>query len=200
MRRRTTMPHHKLLSFQKQTCESTNAWWQLVAGVSFPLLQHPDTSIPYFANNWLTSVHSFLSFIHGQLQMDGISDAMPRPCRLDDCNIMESIISTGPTKAELGSVNRCRIWMGVTYLSKISTANGKELSRDAWEGTTTRHSPLLWPFQPKPGHDSFRTWRCLLADAFLDGKRKRVKLRTRDLVLQHPLGNWTTSSGWLQLK
>jgi hypothetical protein len=178
----------------------TLSWWQLVAGVSFPLLQHPDRSIPYLADDWLTSVRNFLSYINGNLQLEGISDDMPPPCRQDDCNIMESILSTGPTKAELGSVNRCRIWMGVTYLSEISTANGTELSRDAWEGTRTRHSPLLWPFQTQPGHDSFQIWRRLLAVAFLDGKRKRVELRTRDLVLRHPLGNWTTTSGWLQSK
>jgi hypothetical protein len=178
----------------------TIAWWQLVAGVSFPLLLHPDVPVPYLPNDWLSSLRGFLSFINGYLHMDGIAEDMPQRCRLDDCNIMDAILRCHPTPAEQASVNRCRLWMGVAYLSEITTANGRELSRDAWEGTRSRHSPILWPFQPKPGPESLKTWRRFLATAFLEGERKRVELRTRDLVLQHPVGNWTHSSGWLQSK
>ena len=104
------------------------------------------------------------------------------------------------TKSDSLSFNRCRIWMGMTYLSEIATSNGNDLARDAWEGTRARHTPLLWPFQPKPGPASFRIWRRLLADAFLIDDRKRVELRTKDLTLRHPVGNWLHSSAWLQSK
>jgi hypothetical protein len=53
------------------------------------------------------------------------------------------------------------------YLSEISTADGTSITRDAWDGTRTRFSPILWPFQPCPGPRSWRVWRRLLARAFL---------------------------------
>jgi hypothetical protein len=90
--------------------------------------------------------------------------------------------------------------MGVTYLSEIFTTNGKEISRDTWEGARARHLPLLWPFQPKPDPGSFRALRRLVADAFLEGKHDQVELRTRDLILSNPVRDWSAFLGWLQSK
>jgi hypothetical protein len=85
--------------------------------------------------------------------------------------------------------------MTEAYLSKIATANGKEIP------PKSVISLILWPFQPKPGPESLKTWCCFLANAFLEGEeRKQVELRARDLVVRHPVGNWTRSLGWLQSK
>jgi hypothetical protein len=179
----------------------TLAWWQLAAGVSYSLLEFPSRIIHHLDDNWLASVRNFLSFIDGTLHVDKVCAGMPQSARSNDSNLMDSINRLPKlTKPDSLSFNRCRLFMGVTHLSEIATASGTAIARDAWEGTRARHTTLLWPFQPKPGPDSFRIWRRLLADAFLLDKRKRVELRTKDLALRHPVGNWLPSSEWLQSK
>ena len=88
----------------------TLSWWQLVAGVSFPLLQYPDRHVLYLDDDWLTSVRRFLSFINGYLEMDSYDDR-PQRCRANDCNILDIIIFDGPSKANPAMTTRCRPWM-----------------------------------------------------------------------------------------
>jgi hypothetical protein len=112
--------------------------------------------------------------------------------------IMEQISAMdGVSRADLKSFNRCRLFIGVIYLSEISTADGAALTREAWGGNHSRFSPLLWPFQPCPGPQSWRVWRRLLARAFLEDIPKRVTPQTKDLYLLHPLGAWLPGSDWL---
>jgi hypothetical protein len=108
------------------------------------------------------------------------------------------LISTLPgiSKADLERFNRCRIFLGVTFLSEISTADGRSLSREAWKGTRPRFSALLWPYQPNPGPLSWRVWRHLLAKCFLFTVPTRTTPKTADLSLDSPLGNWNHDSHW----
>jgi hypothetical protein len=111
---------------------------------------------------------------------------------------MEQISSlAGVSRAELKSFNRCRLHAGVIFLSEISTADGTAITRDAWDGSHSRFSPLLWPFQPKPGLQSWRVWRRLLARAFLEAVPKRATPKTKDLHLLQPLGAWLPGSEWM---
>jgi hypothetical protein len=63
----------------------------------------------------------------------------------------------GLTNPQLWSYDRCQIYVGVIYLSEIGTADGRNIAREAWDGSRDRLSPLRWPYQPKPGPKSFRT-------------------------------------------
>jgi hypothetical protein len=83
------------------------------------------------------------------------------------------------------------------FLSEITSADGLSLSRDAWNGTQTRYSPLLWPFQPSPGPKSWVIWRRLLASTFLASIPKRTSTKTKDLELLQPLGSWLPDSEWI---
>jgi hypothetical protein len=71
-----------------------------------------------------------------------------------------------------------------------------EIAWDAWTGTRARFSPLLWPYQPSPGPNSWRIWRRLLANAFVEAAPKRVTPKTHDLHLLTPLGAWLPGSDW----
>jgi hypothetical protein len=102
-------------------------------------------------------------------------------------------------KAQKAAFNRCRVYLGVTFLSEISSANGTSLARDAWDGTRPRLIPLLWPHQPHVGPKT-------IATAFLTGARPRVSastrdlaLRTRNLALRQPLGCWLPTSAGFRL-
>jgi hypothetical protein len=129
----------------------------------------------------------------------------PTPNRQhDSClmNLVRQVIQVSPSHrvspSDLRAFNRCRLYLQVTHLSEITTADGKSITHDAWTGDRTQISPLLWPVQAKPGPKSFRTWRRLLAMAFLRGYRKRVAPNTLDLHLTRPLSSWLPGSTWLQ--
>jgi hypothetical protein len=136
-------------------------------------------------------MRDFLAEMSAALFVDGVAESIPQPLRQDDVCLMDAILSVpGTSTAHLRAFNWCWICFGVVSVSELSTANGTQLSRAAWEGARTRISPLLWPYQTKPGPKSFRIWRRLLATAFLRGHRARVSLRTRNLDLRRPLGRW----------
>jgi hypothetical protein len=129
------------------------SWWHLVAGFTTSLWVATDAHIPYVERSWFTSLQEFLLLVNGMVFIPPAHFIHWHPLRQQDEAIME-VISTLPmiSKADLERFNRCRIFLvGVTFLSEISTADGRSLSRVAWQGTRPRFSALLWPYQPNPG-------------------------------------------------
>jgi hypothetical protein len=104
----------------------------------------------------------------------------------------------GISRADLAAFNRCRLFLGIIFLSELTTVDGHSLACDAWLGTRPRHTPFLWPYQPDPGPKSWRILRRLLANAFLDTHHKRVTKSLPDLILESPLGDWLPGFHWLQ--
>jgi hypothetical protein len=104
------------------------------------------------------------------MHIDDLMDTQPAHLGSVDVCLMDAVAPTNAYKpAAKDAFNRVRLYLGVTYLSKIATADGHSIARDAWTGTRPRRSPFLWPYQPCPGMKSFRNWRRILADIFLSG-------------------------------
>jgi hypothetical protein len=174
------------------------SWWHLIAGYSSPLWETPTSNISYVDHSWYNSIKDFLQYANGAVHIPSNKFLNWQPLREHDIAIMEQISAMdGVSRADLKSFNRCWLFIGVIYLSEISTADGAALTREAWGGTHSRFSPLLWPFQPCPGPQSWRVWRRLLARAFLEDIPKQVTPQTKDLYLLHPLGAWLPGSAWL---
>ena len=193
--------HLRADSEQGKLLRITLSWWQLKAGLSRPLMQHTSQPLPYLDDIWLTSVRAFLGYIGGSVTILDALHGMPKPTRLHDLFLMDVVTALpDASKSELEGFNRVRMYYGVTLLSEISTADGMVISSDAWTGSRRRHSPLLWPYQPKPGTDSFQAWRRLLNSAFLGDQNKRVSSKTVSRYLEIPLGKWMAGSDWLQYK
>jgi hypothetical protein len=179
----------------------TLSWWQLQAGVSWSLLEHPQPKLSFLPTTWLTSVRDFLADINGELIVTDATSEIPPLTRLSERYIMEAILDLpATTTAELQACNRVRLCMGVTLLLELTSADSKSLTQEAWTGDCPRHTSLLWPFQPRPGPLSFTTWRRLLANVGLSGRTPRTNTTTKSLQLQCPLGHWLPSSWWLQSK
>jgi hypothetical protein len=179
----------------------TLQWWQVTAGVSFALLENPNIPLTYLHPDWFTTFRNFLAIIQGSLHIPAVTLSLPTSSRHNDSSIMDIVSSIhGTSAADLRRFNTVRIWMGISHISEITTANGKYITREAWTGTRVRFTPRLWPYQPKPGPISFRVWRRLLADAFLEGHRHRVAENTVDLSLRTILGDWLPGSSWLRSK
>jgi hypothetical protein len=141
----------------------------------------------------------FACFINDCLHIPLTTFIHWHPIRVNDIAIMEGISAMpGVSRADLAAFNRCRIFLGILFLSKLITADGHSIDRNAWLGTRQRHTPLLWPYQPDSGPQSWRTWRRLLATAFLDTHHQRVTKTLHNLILACPLGDWLPGSTWLQ--
>ena len=104
-------------------------WWQVRAGVSYPLLQQPHTPIEYTGNTWFTTLRTFLHDLNGSLRIHSINTTLPKPLRRNDRIIMDEVEKQKMTKKEKIQFNNVRIWMKVTRLSEISTADGQHLLR-----------------------------------------------------------------------
>jgi hypothetical protein len=170
-------------------------WWQLVSGLSTPLLEDPTVPFPYDTPHLLSAHRVFLASIGGSLHVADLQDTQPTPLRHADICIIDVVAWMAAYKpAAQAAFNRVRIYFGVRYLSEIVTAEGSSSARDAWEGGRVRLSPFLWPYQPCPGPKSFRNWRRILADAFLLGTRRRVSSRARDLTLRVNVSPWLPAS------
>jgi hypothetical protein len=173
------------------------SWWHLAAGFSFSLWGHPQVQIVYVERTWYTSLQEFLAKINGCLHIPVATFIHWHPLRVNDTAIME-VISALPdiSRANLAAFIQCRLFLGILFLSKLVTADGYSIDRDAWLGTRTRHTPFMWPYQPDPGSKSWRIWRRLLATAFLDTHHKRVTKTLHDLILECPPGQLAP---WLRL-
>jgi hypothetical protein len=133
------------------------SWWQLVIGTSFSLLEHPHQPLLHDEAHIFSATRQFLKNVNRQLHIQEITDNLPRPLRERDNCLMDVICSQpNVTRAQQLAFNRVRLYVGVFYLSEVVTADGKRITRAAWEGSRVRYSALLWPYQPQPGPKSFR--------------------------------------------
>jgi hypothetical protein len=175
------------------------SWWHLVAGFSTSLWENPTAKIPYVERTWYTSLKDFLAQINGQIHIPLEEFIHWHTLQESDEDII-AIVSAipGVSRADLAAFNRCQLFLGIIFLSEITTPDGCSFARDAWLGTRPRFTPFLWPYQPNPGPKSWRILRQLLANAFLVTIPKRVTPTLKDLLLWCPLGNWLTGSTWLQ--
>ncbi len=95
---------------------------------------------------------------------------------------MESFVAAGFLHLELAQLNRCQLFLQVTFLSKICTASGERILPECYSQPTQhfRQSKLIWPTQQSPGASQWRLWR-----QALDGL-----VRGQDLFLRSSLGPW----------
>ena len=91
------------------------------------------------------------------------------------------------TREELCSINRCRLYLQVFYLSDIVSGNGRKLLHEAHEGQilTQRQSKWQWPWQTRPPNSDWKLWRIAITDVWINSET--------DLLTQ-PLGKWIGSS------
>ena len=181
-------------------CLIALSWWQLFIGVSMPLWESPQIRIKQIKHDWFASVRTFLATINGSLHIPSVNKNIQELLRFNDTAIMDHISNSKKSTQEQERINRVRLWLGVHSIAEITTADGKCITREAWEGTRKRFTRTLWPYQPKPGPLSFRAWQRFLADKFLKGHCPLVNAKKRNLDLEIPLTEWRRNVRWLQKK
>lgn len=140
--------------------------YQLRSGLHQPVLTST-LSTSYTTNPWLSSTREFLQHINGQLHIHDVWT--PQPLREHDINIMHEALHGKSTPKTLQMLNRCRMYLQVTFLSELSTPTGQYIPGAFCEATSTnpilhQHttSTFTWPHQPQPGLNSRKQWRQFL--------------------------------------
>ena len=105
---------------------------QVEAGVSFDLLDCPMTSLPYLTDCWILRLRVFCAQSDISLQI--LRNKIPSISRIGDSMLMEKALTLGLTKQELIAINLVRIFLCVTTLSGIATADGTKLHSLSWQG------------------------------------------------------------------
>ena len=106
----------------------------------------------------------------------------PKLNRVNDASIMEEIVTKNPTLTteNLMDINACRLYLQVSMISEIVTADGKTIEN--WALTmlkSHRKSTLRWPIQQRPPYTKISLW-----------KRTIVKTLLIKSSLTTPLGLW----------
>jgi hypothetical protein len=101
-------------------------------------------------SGWLPSIWQFLN--RANLKIFIRKAYVPQPQRKNDVALMDFFLSLKYKPAVLKTLNFCRLYLQVIFLSDITTACGTEIEDDAKQGKwfLDRVSTLRWPTQQKP--------------------------------------------------
>ena len=69
------------------------------------------------------------------------------PQRVNDVNLMDTFIQQGYKKTQLASLNRCRMYLKVIWLSDITSVDGKSIEPTKYKGIdhSNYQSRYSWP-------------------------------------------------------
>jgi hypothetical protein len=134
------------------------SWYQYEAGVSWSLFDDVSTPVNCTLARWLPSLRKFLSTIYGHFDLD--DEYITPPQREHDVHLIDLVTrSEAFTEKEAAILNYCRIYLGVTTLSDISTAKGDMLipgiewgELDQICSSTTGHTTINKPQLSSFGH------------------------------------------------
>eukprot|EP00972_Heterocapsa_arctica_P026784 3942282-Heterocapsa_arctica.AAC.1 len=102
------------------------------------------------------------------------------------------------TKREMEIINACRLYLQVTRVSDISTADGRKVKIQMLTGAYTqeqlktfRTTHIEWPYQERPNAKAWKLWK-LWTKALL------TTTCTETGHLIHPMGQWNENidKGW----
>ena len=133
----------------------------------YPLTYDYEIIRKYHEPIWLTNTWDFLSSINGVILYT--TDQTLKPQCLQDKFLMEEFRQLhGIGSAELKRLNQCRLYLQVTLLSEIASADGKTITANYVGGTKSAHrrSTHTWPRQPRPPLKAWQNWKKRLNQVF----------------------------------
>lgn len=157
---------------------------QLETGTSFGLLQQTyDNTAILASDSWMKRVWRESDGLGIYVSFDSPALTLFRD---GDSLLMDMFIDLEVDQHTLLWLNWCRLYLHVTTISDITTADGLYLRRNAWEGIRdfTTHDSYQWPRTARPGPSHWKTWQDTLSTALLTGSGPTSRLKS-------PLGQWT---------
>ena len=163
----------------------TLAWAQLLAGTQQPVLPNVMNALPHIAPmKWIPSIREFLHSISGRMEVENLP-VTPLQCE-HHWFLMDIALDLYSKPSDLQHLNACRLYLQVTLLSDITTADGKSIQSEVM----LSHRPLsnsaneLFPYQSSPGTTGWNLWHAFLTHL----------TRSPTQALIQPLGRWLHSS------
>jgi hypothetical protein len=91
------------------------------------------------------------------------------PLRQNDKLLMPMFLSCNPSMDDLSTLNRCRLFLQVSFVSEICSGDGSSITDDAWSGRrfAVPHKILSWPKQQQPGARDWTVWKSHLCKSLL---------------------------------
>ena len=129
---------------------------------------------------WIVDTWKFLS-TH-DMHIEDQTPCLPLR-RIGDEYLTQAFYDAGFRDGHLRRLNLCRLYLRVTTLADITTADGRQVTSAAWDGRRDpiRQPKLDWPIQGNLTAVDWTQWQTALSTAF--------SLRGRSL--SRPLGAWT---------
>jgi hypothetical protein len=144
--------------------------------------------IPYVESPWMDTTRAFME--RNQITIEIPELQVLQPLRQRDQGIMAMAMEYTTKKNRLVAINNCRLFLQINTLAEITTLNGREIWKAAYDGTITQtqnpglhnitQSTLNWPIQDRPPASAWRIWKKFLC----------TKLRGNSLALKHKLSEW----------
>ena len=161
---------------------------QAEAGMSFDLLMSPGVAVPYLTDCWMLSLRQFCARYTVTLRVH--NNRLPLPVRVGDSLLMDQALTLGLKRQQLIDLNLVRIYLRVTTVSDISTADSYMIHAQSWRGLRIpdRHSRQMFDRQETPSSYQRGLWRHLLCSLLHSSASSDMPL------LLHPLGAWTGES------
>jgi hypothetical protein len=134
---------------------------------------------------WMKHTWEALSLT--QLTLRGPNLGLPNE-RLHDVSLMDAFVAQGFGEQCLITLNECRLYLGASHLSHISTACGSRIDQRCWHGK--QHLSDMRPrliHTYRPTMKDWETWRESIRSTFLFPEVQHLRLR-------QALGEWINKS------
>jgi len=162
--------------------------FQLEAGLQGNIIDLPEAAYSYVTPTWVMQI--WKSCQRHQIQILG-DHWDYSPLRQHDVELMRLFIRAGYQTTDLNTLNRCRMYLQVIFLSEICEATGNKMEQYLWKQPQVTKSAFCWPKIPKPTPTEWRLWQQALQWATSMGQ---------NLMLPLLLGKWhhqkEHSPGW----
>jgi hypothetical protein len=152
----------------RQTCEAL----KLELGTNGPLLSNSWSLAVLATDGWIKSTWQFASEFNIK-----ICDDIPefQPIRVYDQLLIPTFCRLGYRGQQLRLLNQCRLFLKVSWLSEITTADGRHIEesvlRTPFCGTS--RPEFLYPNQVLPPSSSWQIWKEALSKLSSDGRLRR---------------------------
>jgi hypothetical protein len=155
---------------------------KLELGIGFSLFTSDYKKFGMLAMDcWIVQSWKFF-YLHG---IEILEDTPTPPLgRIGDLYLIPAFLGHGFKGKELAHINRCRLFLQVTSLADIVSADGKHITHATWHGCkdSLRPSYYYWPNQGNPTPRDWQLWHRCLSLSFCGGQERRMVI---------PLGSWT---------
>ena len=110
-------------------------------GVAEPLHRVPyRTYVPCTKNSWITTLWRFVNY--HSISIDGLIE-IPPLLRNNDTYLVSRFVQCGYSGKDLKVLNQIRQTLHAFTISDLATADGKQISVDAWQAEGSQQAPGL---------------------------------------------------------